>query len=37
MYVCDTGILYCVWVAVWFAAADTVTSPDDGHIVARNT
>ena len=43
MYICDTGIFHCVWVAVRAAAADqtathtqcridTVSSPDDGHI-----
>jgi len=41
LYLCDTSIFHCVWVAVWSAEKyqcriDTVSSPDDGHIVARN-
>ena len=50
-YLCDTGILRSVWVAVWSPSRpdshpyrvqkyqchiDTVSYPDDGHIVARN-
>ena len=39
-YLCDTGILHSVWVAVWSADqtathTGTVGSPDDGHIVAE--
>ena len=31
------GICHSVWMTVWYAGwNDTVISPDDGHIVARN-
>jgi len=41
---CDTGIFHYEWVAVWSAdqseeyqcRTDTLSSPDDGHTVARN-
>jgi len=43
LYLCDTGIFHSVWVAVCSAdqqtrqsRIDTVSSPDCGHIVARN-
>jgi len=47
LYLCDAGIFYSVWVAVWpgeppvqsekyQCRIDTVGSPDDGHIVAGN-
>jgi hypothetical protein len=47
LYLCDTGIFHSIWFAVWSRQSpiqsekyecriNTVSSPDDGHIVGRN-